>query len=316
MKRFGKNKIALFLAFASVLSDKTQAMNEPKSHQTLAAVGGAASKNQNGGFVNWVKNHKWQLVAGTLTTATVVTLAALGIKYLIPKNKEEPKKEEPKKEEPKEEELKKVELKKKEPKKEELKEEEHEPKEKTKEELKKEELKKEEPKKEEAKKEEPKKEVSQEVDAVDYILCKADEKMKKYISNELNNISKESIEVHKSRAQKILKMIKSYFNKIRENNYQCTNHIEKLIDYFNGTKKMQSKDIYLRCNSGYLITILDFGERSCYIEVVKCVSSSELNLKIIVVNEYIRKKPEYKYHMPEDRAGEIKYLYEKDLLGE
>lgn len=189
MKRFGKNKIALFLAFASVLSGKTQAMNEPKSHQTLAAVGRVASKNQNGGFVNWVKNHKWQLVAGTLTTATVVTLAALGIKYLIPKNKEEPKKE---------------------PKKEELKEEEHEPKEKTKEELK-----KEEPKKEEAKKEEPKKEDSQEVDAVDYILCKADEKMKKYISNELNNISKESIEVHKSRAQKILKMIKSYFNKIR-----------------------------------------------------------------------------------------------------
>ena len=180
MKRFGKNKIALFLAFASVLSGKTQAMNEPKSHQTLAAVGRVASKNQ---------NHKWQLVAGTLTTATVVTLAALGIKYLIPKNKEEPKKE---------------------PKKEELKEEEHEPKEKTKEELK-----KEEPKKEEAKKEEPKKEDSQEVDAVDYILCKADEKMKKYISNELNNISKESIEVHKSRAQKILKMIKSYFNKIR-----------------------------------------------------------------------------------------------------
>ncbi len=40
MKRFGKNKIALFLAFASVLSGKTQAMNEPKSHQTLAAVGG------------------------------------------------------------------------------------------------------------------------------------------------------------------------------------------------------------------------------------------------------------------------------------
>ncbi|MBR0183762.1 MAG: hypothetical protein IJQ10_01160 [Clostridia bacterium] len=40
MKRFGKNKIALFLAFASVLSGKTQAMNEPKSHQILAAVGG------------------------------------------------------------------------------------------------------------------------------------------------------------------------------------------------------------------------------------------------------------------------------------
>ncbi|MBR0183760.1 MAG: hypothetical protein IJQ10_01150 [Clostridia bacterium] len=147
-------------------------------------------------------------------------------------------------------------------------------------------------------------------------MCKADEKMKKYISNELNNISKESIEVHKSRAQKILKMIKSYFNKIRENNYQCTNHIGKLIDYFNGTKKMQSKDIYLRCNTSYLLTILDFDKCSCYIEVAKCVSSSELNLKIIVVNECIRKKPAYKYRIPEDRAGKVKYLYEKDLLGE
>lgn len=316
MKRFGKNKIALFLAFASVLSGKTQAMNEPKSHQILAAVGGAASKNQNGGFVNWVKNHKWQLVAGTLTTATVVTLAALGIKYLIPKNKEEPKKEEPKKEEPKEEELKKVELKKKEPKKEELKEEEHEPKEKTKEELKKEELKKEEPKKEEAKKEEPKKEDSQEVDAVDYILCKANEKIERYISHELNDIGEEFIEAHKLQAQKVLKMIKSYFNKIRENNYQCTNHIGELIDYFNGTKKMQSKDIYLCCNTRYLLAILDFDKCSCYIEVAKCVSSSELNLKIIVVNEYIRKEPAYKYRIPEDRAGKVKYLYEKDLLGE
>ena len=147
-------------------------------------------------------------------------------------------------------------------------------------------------------------------------MCKANEKIERYISHELNDIDEKSIEAHKLQAQKVLKMIKSYFNKIRENNYQCTNHIGKLIDYFNGTKKMQSKDIYLRCNSGYLITILDFGERSCYIEVAKCVSSSELNLKIIVVNEYIRKKPEYKYRMPEDRAGKVKYLYEKDLLGE
>ena len=318
MKRFGKNKIALFLAFASVLSGKTQAMNEPKSHQTLAAVG-AASKNQNGGFVNWVKNHKWQLVAGTLTTATVVTLAALGIKYLIPKNKEEPKEElkngelnkEKTREEPEKDGTKKEEPKKEEPKKEELKEEEHEPKEKTKEELK-----KEEPKKEEAKKEEPKKEDSQEVDAVDYILCKANEKIERYISHELNDIGEEFIEAHKLQAQKVLKMIKSYFNKIRENNYQCTNHIGELIDYFNGTKKMQSKDIYLRCNTSYLLTILDFDKCSCYIEVAKCVSSSELNLKIIVVNECIRKKPAYKYRIPEDRAGKVKYLYEKDLLGE
>ena len=66
---------------------KTSAMelNKVKTQnpQILAAVGGAATKNSNKGFINWVKNHKWQLLAGTLTTATIVTLTALSIKYLI-----------------------------------------------------------------------------------------------------------------------------------------------------------------------------------------------------------------------------------------
>ena len=42
MKKFGKDKIALFLACTSVLGNKASAMNtnEAKAPQTVAAVGG------------------------------------------------------------------------------------------------------------------------------------------------------------------------------------------------------------------------------------------------------------------------------------
>ena len=79
MKKFSKNKIALFLAFASIFSGKSQAM-ETKCHQTLAAVGGEATKNK--GFVNWVKNHKLGVgIGGVLTATTTAALIFLGIKY-------------------------------------------------------------------------------------------------------------------------------------------------------------------------------------------------------------------------------------------
>ena len=38
--KLGKDKIALFLACASILGGKTQAMNKPQSQKTVAAVGG------------------------------------------------------------------------------------------------------------------------------------------------------------------------------------------------------------------------------------------------------------------------------------
>ena len=46
MKKFSKNKIALFLACTSILGGKTQAMNTPKSRQSLVAVGGRLIKSQ------------------------------------------------------------------------------------------------------------------------------------------------------------------------------------------------------------------------------------------------------------------------------
>ena len=75
MRKFGKNKVALFLACASILSSKIQARNEnePQSQQTVVAVGVASNKNSNKGLINWVKDHKWQLGVGSaLTFATAV----------------------------------------------------------------------------------------------------------------------------------------------------------------------------------------------------------------------------------------------------
>ena len=84
MKKFGKNKIALLLACASIFGGETQAMDTNKSqrHQTLAARG-ATDKNSNKGFANWAKNHKWQLAVGigVPVVATASILAFLGVKY-------------------------------------------------------------------------------------------------------------------------------------------------------------------------------------------------------------------------------------------
>ena len=101
MKKFGKNKIALLLACASIFGGETQAMDTNKSqrHQTLAARG-ATDKNSNKGFANWAKDHKWQLAVGigvpVITTASI--LAFLGVKYWGKKdNGGEPNKGKPKK---------------------------------------------------------------------------------------------------------------------------------------------------------------------------------------------------------------------------
>ena len=88
MSRFSRRKMALALACASILGGKTQAAQNIKTEQTLAAVGGATAKNSSKGFVNWVKNHKLGVgVGGALTAATAVTLIILGVKYLGKKNK-------------------------------------------------------------------------------------------------------------------------------------------------------------------------------------------------------------------------------------
>ena len=84
MKKFSRRKIALALACASIFGGKTQAMKNPQSRQTVAAVGGATDKNSNKGFANWAKDHKWQLAVGIgvpVVAATASILAFLGVKY-------------------------------------------------------------------------------------------------------------------------------------------------------------------------------------------------------------------------------------------
>ena len=83
MKKFGRRKIALVLACASILGGKTQAMNKPQSQKTVAAVGEATTKNSSKGFVNWVKNHKLGVgIGGVLTATTTAALIFLGVRYL------------------------------------------------------------------------------------------------------------------------------------------------------------------------------------------------------------------------------------------
>ena len=91
MKKFRRKKLAFALACASILGGKTQAMNtnKPQSRQTIAAVGGAATKNSSTGFVDWVKKHKLGVgIGGALVAATVVAFTILGVKYLGKKNKD------------------------------------------------------------------------------------------------------------------------------------------------------------------------------------------------------------------------------------
>ncbi len=72
MKKFSKNKIALFLACASVLGGKTQAMNISKVQipQVIGTVGGARTKPKK---INWGKIVK----IGGFSVAGLVTLEAI-----------------------------------------------------------------------------------------------------------------------------------------------------------------------------------------------------------------------------------------------
>ena len=83
MKKFGRDKIALFLACTSVLGGKTQAMNTSKaqSPQTVAAVGGATSRINQSVKQGLTKNQKLVIGLGIglglpiiFAIATVATL--------------------------------------------------------------------------------------------------------------------------------------------------------------------------------------------------------------------------------------------------
>jgi hypothetical protein len=83
MAKLGKDKIALFLACASVLGGKTQAMNinKAQSPQTVAAVGGAASRNNQSDKQRLTKNQKLAIGgAASLAVVSAVGLTIWGVK--------------------------------------------------------------------------------------------------------------------------------------------------------------------------------------------------------------------------------------------
>ena len=297
MKKFSRNKIALLLACTSVLGNKASAMNMKKAQnpQSIVAVGGASNKDSNKGFVNWIKNHKWQLgIGSTLTVAAVVLSTILSVKYLKPK-KEEPKKKnlkESKKEEPKEEARK-------EPKKEELK---------SKADLKKEESGQKEVPKEKGK---SKTEESQEVDAVDYIL----DKTRQAIESHMNfvkqlAIDEEAKKLFQSNDEKVFNMIKSYFDKINKQDLMCMQNIdETLKKYFDGTSRMQSKNICFKFSYGSLFIALNFENCSCFIGISKSklqstVVSSKNKIDYCIKNMF----------MPSYDEGKSVVMIESQLL--
>lgn len=59
MKKFGRDKIVLFLAYTSVLGGKVQAMNTKGSNpQTVAALGGVTSRSNKSVKQGLTKNQK------------------------------------------------------------------------------------------------------------------------------------------------------------------------------------------------------------------------------------------------------------------
>ena len=69
-----KKKIVLALACASILGDRTQAIKEPQSLKTVAAVGGAASRNNNPVQQGLSKKRKLAIVAAVVSLAAVTAI--------------------------------------------------------------------------------------------------------------------------------------------------------------------------------------------------------------------------------------------------
>ena len=90
MKKFGKDKIALFLACTSLLSDKASAMNMGKTQnqQPVAAVGGAISRNNQSVKQGLSKKQKFTIATiASILAVTAVGLTIWGVKkHLSSKN--------------------------------------------------------------------------------------------------------------------------------------------------------------------------------------------------------------------------------------
>ena len=94
MKKFGKDKIALFLACTSLLSDKASAMNMGKTQnqQPVAAVGGAISRNNQSVKQGLSKKQKFTIATiASILAVTAVGLTIWGVKKYL-SSKDDPSK--------------------------------------------------------------------------------------------------------------------------------------------------------------------------------------------------------------------------------
>ena len=94
MKKFGKDKIALFLACTSLLSDKASAINMGKTQNQhpVAAVGGAISRNNNPVQQGLSKKQKFTIATiASILAFAVIGGTILGVKKYLG-NKDEPSK--------------------------------------------------------------------------------------------------------------------------------------------------------------------------------------------------------------------------------
>ena len=73
MKKFGRKKIAIALACASILGGKSPTTLYP---QTVEAAGRSVESSSKG-FVNWVKNHKWPVIGGASAFVTAAIVSAV-----------------------------------------------------------------------------------------------------------------------------------------------------------------------------------------------------------------------------------------------
>ncbi len=86
MKKFGRKKIAIALACASILGGKSPTTLYP---QTVEAAGRSVESSSKG-FVNWVKNHKWPVIGGASAFVTAAIVSAVLVNTLGKKDQKNP----------------------------------------------------------------------------------------------------------------------------------------------------------------------------------------------------------------------------------
>jgi hypothetical protein len=100
---------------------------------------------------------------------------------------------------------------------------------------------------------------------------------------------------------------------IKNNKYKY--NIKELVDYFNGTLKMPSENIYVKFYQNNFLAILDFEKYSLYIQIGGPPKNLWLkSLKITNCKKQVLVAENMAYQWPGDTNGEILFQYLDVLL--